>query len=275
MPALPLKRQRSPTSEELQQQQLQAQPYPEPEQRRRHSAPKRRATPQVWAGGPICISPAAPPNSGMHGETVCDETLLAYWCPISGKRLKTDPQPGSPPAVDSPESPVGGQKQEQQQAVPQGGVQSWSVGASPQQQPQQPAAPRPSSTSTRSSSLMLQGSPAVTAGLPPSRAGAVSTARSDAIEALKRSMHEDPAGKPSADTLLFDKSKQLPVVNWSGPIKHRANGRVVEVCSLSLQVCLLGSCCTRCSSGIHDIAILVQSALCQLCWPVLQVPGAF
>lgn len=56
------------------------------------------------------------------------------------------------------------------------------------------------------------------------------------MAALKHNMHEDPTSKPAADVLLFNKATQLPVVNWTGPIKHKANGRVVEMCSLSLQV---------------------------------------
>lgn len=255
VPALPLKRQRSPTAEELQQQQP-AQPAPEQQhqqqQPRRHSAPKRRATPQVWSGGPICITPAAPPNSGMHGETVCDETLLPYWCPISGKRLKTDPQPGSPPAVDSPESFVGDQQPQQQPQLPSqpegAAVRGTPRAAEQLETPVAAAAPRPSSVGTRSSSLMQQGPGAAAAAAPvppPSRA-AVSSARNDAIEALKRSMHEDPASKPAADVLLFNKTKQLPVVAWTGPIKHQANGRVVEVCSLTLQVRVRLSCGSPC-----------------------------
>lgn len=61
------------------------------------------------------------------------------------------------------------------------------------------------------------------------------------MAALKRNMHEDPTSTPAADVLLFNKATQLPVVNWTGPIKHKANGRVVEMCSLSLQVGLRGS----------------------------------
>lgn len=259
VPALPLKRQRSPGSDELL-----PPPTPTPaaaapvpadkQQQRRHSAPKRRATPQAWAGGPICITSAAPPNSAMHGETVCDETLLAYWCPISGKRLKTDHstqhQPDSPPAAENSSDASSSLTAQQQQpaldhqAVPAGSRQGWATQQQVVQQEARAAAaaavPRASSTSTRSGSFMQHGRPAAdaaaaAAAVPPSRA-AVSSARSDAIEALERNMHEDPASKPSADVLLFNKAAQLPVVNWTGPIKHKASGRVVELCSLSLQV---------------------------------------
>lgn len=244
VPALPLKRQRSPNSDELLQQQPQPAAEPQPEaqqQQRRHSAPKRRATPQVWSGGPICITPSAPPNSGMHGETVCDETLLPYWCPISAKRLKADPQPDSPPAaVDSKLSAASLQEQQPMDdsvmdAAPgmpaeQQIIQQEDAGADVST-----AVPRASSSTTRSSSLMQQGSAQASPALPPSRS-AISNARSDAIEALKRNMHEDPASKPSADVLLFNKATQLPIVNWTGPVKHKANGKVVELCSLTLQV---------------------------------------
>lgn len=176
----------------------------------------------------------------MHGETCCDETLLPYWCPISGDRLSTDPQPSSPASVNSSDSRAGMQAPEQQQAqaVPAADVQSWAAEQQHREPTSAAAAPRASSTSTRSSSFMQLGSaqqvPAP--ALPPSGRAAVSTARSDAIEALKRSMHEDPASKPAADVLLFNKAKQLPIVNWTGPIKHKASGRVVELCSLTLQV---------------------------------------
>lgn len=248
VPALPLKRQRSPDAGEQQQQQQSAAAEPQLQQQRRHAAPKRRATPQVWAGGPICITPTAPPDSAMHGETCCDETLLAYWCPISGKRLKCDPQQGPSEAADSHDSTAGLQEPQQhmqpqsqhvqEQPVPMSGARQ-ACGAG-QQHREASMAACASSISTKSSSHMRQGSaapssPAVPT-LPPVSRSAVSSARSDAIEALKRSMHQDPASKPAADMLLFNKAAQLPIVNWTGPIKHKADGRVVELCSLTLQV---------------------------------------
>jgi hypothetical protein len=179
----------------------------------------------------------------MHGENVCDEGLLASWCPISGKRRETEAQPGSPPAVDSKDSCADLQEQQQpmqqQQPVPMDSVQSWAAEQQRAQQQKEAVSevgPRASSTSTRSNSCMEQGSAeAAPAAVPLSRV-AVSSSRSDAVAALKRNMHEDPTSKPAADVLLFNKATQLPIVNWTGPIKHKANGRVVEMCCLSLQV---------------------------------------
>jgi hypothetical protein len=145
--------------------------------------------------------------------------------------------------VDSRSSSPKAQQQQQpalDQVAPAGSLQGWPTQQQVLQQEARAAAaaavPRASSTSTRSGSFMQHGRPAAADAAPPSSRSAVSSARSDAIEALKRSMHEDPASKPSADVLLFNKAAQLPIVNWTGPIKHKAEGRVVELCSLSLQV---------------------------------------
>jgi hypothetical protein len=186
----------------------------------------------------------------MHGDTVCDVGLLTSWCPISGKRLETEAQPGSPPAVDSKDSCADLQAQQQpmqQQPIPMDLVQSWAAEQQRAQQQQQQkeavsaVGPRASSASTCSSSRMEHGSAEAVPAAVPLNCAAVSTPRSDAVAALKRNMHEDPTSTPAADVLLFNKATQLPVVNWTGPIKHKANGRVVEMCSLSLQVGLRGS----------------------------------
>lgn len=237
VPALPTRRQNSPGTVQQPQPQQQQQPQPAAElqqQQRRHGAPKRRATPQVWDHGPICITPAAPPNSSMHGEACCDATLLPCWCPLSGKRLKADPQPEAAGAAAAVSTAALQQHLEACDASQAAANVSNS------------SMPRASSSLARSSSTsglqeqQQQQEGAAKAvlgpGLPLGRA-AFSSARRDAIEDLQRSMHQDPSSKPAADVLLFHKATQLPVVSWTGPIKHKASGQVVEICSLTLQVC--------------------------------------
>lgn len=256
VPALPAKRSRQlkeqqevpllSASKQQQEQPCATPQQPQQQQQpRKHSAPKRRATPQVLPGGPFSITPTAPPSSSTHGETCCDEQLLSCWCPISGKRLKTSsivPAEGGSSCSSS--------SNRQQQQTP--------LSAVPSPQHQQPGAGSIGFSSSSSVSSLSGISSAPAASLSPvsasqqqqqrrgsspkapgmsERSAARAASHVEAAAALKRLIHEDPsASKPAADVLLFHKGNQQPIRNWTGVIKHRQAGRVVELCTVTLQV---------------------------------------
>lgn len=204
------------------------------------------------------MTPNAPPASTSHGDAVCDEQLLSCWCPISGKRQRTGGD-GSSDAADvafSSDSSIASSDsgasssgklvlqpspaQQQQQQVDSSSkslisdtISSLSGASSPPASSaaipkQQQALLLPKSGANGSSS----------SGSPKSAAAAARAAsHAEAAESLRRLIHEDPRhSKPAADVLLFGKSAQQPIKNWTGTIKHKHAGRVVELCTLSLQV---------------------------------------
>jgi hypothetical protein len=68
-------------------------------------------------------------------------------------------------------------------------------------------------------------------------AAARAASHAEAAESLRRLIHEDPRhSRPAADVLLFGKTAQQPIKNWTGVIKHKHAGRVVELCTVTLQV---------------------------------------
>lgn len=277
------------------------------QQHRKHSAPKRRATPQVLPGAPVSLTPAAPPASVTRGETVCDEQLLSCWCPISGKRqrISEDLQGNSASSSDDNNNAAASSSSSSLQAV--------LAAAAPSQQP------RSSSTSTSSSSsLLAAGSSGLAAtgvehkqqrqqvlsppkpevpvsaasepaahsnssgGSRSAASAARAAAHAEAVQNLTRLLHEDPShSKPSADVLLFKQTAQQPIQNWSGIIKHKFGGRVVELCNITLQVggshqqqlrcvrrCLLGGTSLRQhvrdtrTSGAQQLDLLAGAQQC-------------
>lgn len=217
-------------------------------QPRKHSAPKRRATPQVLPAAPFVLGSAAAPDSSTHGETCCDESLLSCWCPISGKRQRSIPEDPISSATDkysSSSSSGTPQQQLQRQSSPPSAAISSSAASSITSAAE--AAPRKASPPAVASPVGgLTAAAAVQAIASASR----SASQAEAVGSLTRLLHEDPShSKPSSDVLLFNKAHQQPIHNWTGTIKHRRNGRVVELCKVTLQVCTVSTYCTTCSSS--------------------------
>jgi hypothetical protein len=270
VPALPSKKRSR--DEEVQQQHAScksqaAQPFPtyskpqhdgQQQQQRKHSAPKRRATPQVLPGAPICLTPNAPPASTSHGDAVCDEQLLSCWCPISGKRQRTSDD-GSSDVADVAVSSTSSIASSDSGASSSGKVLLQAV---PAQQQQQQVGDSSSKSLVSNTISSLSGVSSVSAlvakqqqgmlppkmgvsgsGSPSSSSGKSAAAASraasnaEAAESLRRLIHEDPRhSRPAADVLLFGKTAQQPIKNWTGTIKHKHAGRVVELCTVTLQV---------------------------------------
>jgi hypothetical protein len=229
-------------------------------QQRKHSAPKRRATPQVLPGAPICLTPNAPPASTSHGDAVCDEQLLSCWCPISGKRISGD---GGSEAVDAAFSSASSIASSSSSANSSGRALLQSVPAEQQKQqladnsskshisdtisslsgasstPVSSAMPAPITKQQHSLPLPKSGASggSSSSGGMSAAAAARAASHAEAAESLRRLLHEDPRhSKPAADVLLFGKSAQQPIKNWTGTIKHKHAGRVVELCTVTLQV---------------------------------------
>lgn len=242
VPTLPSKRSRQQIEDQqssgLQQQQIKPQESPadRPQQRKLH-APKRRATPQVLLAAPFVLGAAAAPDRASHGESCCDESLLSCWCPISGKRqrsLPVDPSSSSSTTTASSLAPP----QLQRQNSPPGfnisssvatGEAAGGIGLPPK--PLIPTA-SPAAAVAAVGSAGLSAAEAIEA-----KACSRPASRAEAVQSLERLLHEDLSyRKPSSDCLLFSKSHQQPVHNWTGLIKHRSAGNVVELCKVTLQV---------------------------------------
>eukprot|EP00878_Enallax_costatus_P000873 GHUV01001000.1.p1 GENE.GHUV01001000.1~~GHUV01001000.1.p1 ORF type:complete len:509 (+),score=134.97 GHUV01001000.1:162-1688(+) len=242
VPALPAKRSRQQLEQQQSSPWFSRQTFKQPEvsseqpQQRKHSAPKRRATPQVLPAAPFVLGSAAAPDSASHGEACCDENLLSCWCPISGKRqraLPVDPSSTKAYSNSSELPPL------QRQDSPPGFNISSSAATSTAavgvgMPPKLPAATALPAAAGAGGSGGLSAAAVIEV-----KASASSRLAShvEAVQSLKRLLHEDPTyRRPSSDVLLFKKAHQQPVHNWTGVIKHRSAGTVVDLCKVTLQV---------------------------------------
>eukprot|EP00879_Flechtneria_rotunda_P000978 GHRR01001112.1.p1 GENE.GHRR01001112.1~~GHRR01001112.1.p1 ORF type:complete len:326 (+),score=133.02 GHRR01001112.1:920-1897(+) len=180
---------------------------------KKHHAPKRRATPQLLQGAMCNLAATGLGSSNVSGDACSEEQLLTGW----------GNQRDSPPQTDDSTS----------SSYDSTFTQTVVGLAAPLQVQQQPAPVSKAAVSAAVPATSTGNLQPVATAAPTIR----SSARVEAAEAVKRLIHEDSSSsKPTADVLLFSTAKQQPIVHWTGTIKHRADGRVVELCSVTLQV---------------------------------------